>query len=101
MRTLLLPALASCAIALDACGGDDNSSSTTKPSAQQTAKAATEAEATRTAIEAALKNYDAGDTATAGDQVAEAYVSHFEDVEQALEAKDAELKESLEKRIYG
>ena len=47
----------------------------------------------------ALATYKSGDTKAAEDQVAEAYLQHFEDVEGPLEDKDAELKEKLEDAI--
>src|SRR5258706_10474149 len=101
MRSVLLPVLTASAVALTACGGDDSSGNGSATQASSVAAAATQAGATRAAIATALKTYEAGDKANASDQVAEAYVSHFEDVEQPLGRKDAELKESLEKDISG
>src|SRR3954465_6191172 len=54
---------------------------------------------TRAALKAALQTYKDGDAAGAQEQVAEAYVSHFEEVEKPLEDKNPELKEELEHAI--
>ncbi len=101
MRSLLVTALAASLIGLSACGDDDSADSSSATSAAAIKAAATQAGKTREAIETALKTYAAGDKAKAGDQVAEAYVSHFEEVEHPLEAKDDELMETLEKDISG
>ena len=99
MRRLVLLGLFTCSLALAACGGSDSSS---KKSEQENASPATarkEVGETRDALNAALATYKKGDKAAANEQVAEAYVSHFEEVEGPLEGKDAELKESLEHAI--
>ncbi len=88
--------------ALVACGGDDTTadggSGSTSGSAA-TATAVRELAETRDALRAALAAYRQGDHAAAEEQVSEAYVSHFEEVEGPLEAKDPELKERLEESI--
>jgi hypothetical protein len=86
--------------ALTACGSSDSSpsSGSTQQSASPTL-ALKEVSETRAALKAALQTYKDGDAAGAQEQVAEAYVSHFEEVEQPLDAKDHELKESLEHAI--
>ena len=95
MRRLALLALISCPLALAACGsGGDSTQENTSPAAAR--KAVGE---TRDALSAALAAYKKGDRAGAREQVAEAYVGHFEEVEGPLEGKDDELKESLEHAI--
>jgi biopolymer transport protein ExbB/TolQ len=94
LRLVMIPV----ALAIAACGGDESSGAREATSA---AEARRQAAATRQALTDALDTYKSGDHAAAEEQVAEAYVQHFEDVEHALEAKDAELKETLEERIGG
>lgn len=82
---------------LAACGSDDSSSAattTSSPAAAVTAIDGTSAELDKAST--ALKD---GDRAAAEEAVKEAYVSHFEDAEQALEVVDAELTEELEDGI--
>jgi hypothetical protein len=86
-------------LALAACGGESKESAEHEPASP--AVALKEAGETRDALTAALATYKNGDKKAAEDQVAEAYVQHFEEVEGALEAKDAELKEELEHAISG
>jgi Tfp pilus assembly protein PilF len=85
------------ALALAACGGDSNESEEHEAASPAVAKK--EAAETREALTAALATYKSGDKQAAEDEVAEAYLQHFEQVEGALEAKDAELKEKLEDAI--
>jgi hypothetical protein len=99
MRRLVLLALFTCSLALAACGGSDSSSEESEHENASPATARKEVGETRDALNAALATYKKGDTAGANEQVAEAYVSHFEEVEGPLEDKDAELKESLEHAI--
>jgi hypothetical protein len=54
---------------------------------------------TRAALQAALATYKAGDAKAAEEEVAEAYLQHFEEVEGALEERDHELNEELEEAI--
>jgi hypothetical protein len=98
MRRTLLFALFSCSLAVAACGGSDASSSTESENSSPSV-ARKEVGATRAALNAALASYRQGNKAAANEQVAEAYVSHFEEVEGPLEEKDSELKESLEHAI--
>jgi hypothetical protein len=89
-------------LVLVACGGDDSSSS--EESERESATPATavkEVGETRDALKTALATYKDGDAATAQEQVAEAYVSHFEEVEGPLEDKNEELNEDLEHAISG
>jgi hypothetical protein len=91
-RYLFMPLLAAAALA--GCGSDSSEPKTASP-----ATARSEVAATRDALNTALATYKSGDHAKAVDQVSEAYVSHFEEVEGPLEGKDDELKESLEHAI--
>jgi hypothetical protein len=99
MRRSNLLALFTSSLALAACGGSDSSSSTTESENTSPSVARKEVGETRDALNAALASYKKGNKAAANEQVAEAYVSHFEEVEGPLEDKDAELKESLEHAI--
>jgi hypothetical protein len=95
MRRLLIPVLSTCALTLAACGsGGDSTQENASP-----ATARKEVGETRNALNAALATYRSGDRKAANEQVAEAYVSHFEEVEGPLEGRDNELKESLEHAI--
>lgn len=85
--------------ALVACGSGSKESSEHEAASPTVARK--EASETRAALTAALATYKGGDKSAAENQVAEAYVQHFEEVEGALEAKDAELNEKLEEAISG
>jgi hypothetical protein len=98
MRRTVLLALFSSSLALAACGGNDSASSTESENSSPSV-ARKEVGETRDALNAALASYKQGNKAAANEQVAEAYVSHFEEVEGPLEDKDSELKESLEHAI--
>jgi ABC-type glycerol-3-phosphate transport system substrate-binding protein len=99
MRLSAFLALSAASLTLAACGGDDEDKETEK--AASPAVALKEAGETKAAITAALASYTAGDAAKAEEQVAEAYVSHFEEVEHALEERDEALNERLEESISG
>jgi DNA-binding transcriptional MerR regulator len=86
-------------LALVACGGDSNDNSGSSQEPASAAVALKEAGETREGITAALATYKSGDKQAAEDQVSEAYLQHFEEVEHALEERDAELKEKLEEAI--
>jgi hypothetical protein len=107
MRLKLVPLLIVSSLALVACGDDSDSAAPVSAGtiaaeeSKATAAAAAEAHETKEAVEAAVEAYRSGDALKAEEQVAEAYVSHFEHVEDALREKDAELNESLEERISG
>ena len=96
-RYLLMPVLAAAALA--GCGNDSSSSSEAEHENASPTVARQEIAETRDALNAALASYKAGDHAKAVDQVSEAYVSHFEEVEGPLEGKDDELKEAIEHAI--
>jgi hypothetical protein len=95
MRLILSCAAITGSMMLTACGGSD--SSTTESSSPATARK--EVHETRDALNAALATYRSGDKAGAREQVAEAYVSHFEEVEGPLGDRDDELNEKLEHAI--
>jgi hypothetical protein len=84
-------------LALAACGGSD--SDTTERETAGPTTAVKEVGETRDALKSALATYKDGDAAGAQEQVAEAYVSHFEEVEGPLEDKNEELNEDLEHAI--
>jgi hypothetical protein len=94
MRIGLTTAIVS-SLALTACSDSDSTERTTS----SPATAVKEVGETRDALTAALATYKSGDAAGAQEQVAEAYVSHFEEVERPLDGKDHELNEELEHAI--
>jgi hypothetical protein len=96
MRRTASLALIAGSLLLAACGGDDESS---EPETASPATARKEVGETRDALNAALASYKSGDKAAAEEQVAEAYVSHFEEVEGPLEDRNEELNEDLEHAI--
>jgi hypothetical protein len=99
MRLIVTSFTAAAALGLAACGSDSSGSKASTGESASTARA--EIGKTRAALRAALATYRTGDTTAASDQVAEAYVSHFEDVEGPLGQKDPDLKERLEASISG
>ena len=99
MRLIVTSVTAAAALGLAACGSDSSGSKASTGESASLARA--EIGKTRAALRAALATYRKGDTTAASDQVAEAYVSHFEDVERPLGRKDPELKERLEHAIGG
>jgi hypothetical protein len=102
MRRTALLALTFSSFALAACGSDDSSpSSSSESESASPATALREVRETRDALKTALATYKSGDAAGAQEQVAEAYVSHFEEVEGPLEDRNEELNEDLEHAISG
>jgi hypothetical protein len=95
MRLTASVALITGSLVLAACGGSDSS----EPETASPSVARKEIGETRDALNAALATYKSGDKAGAQEQVAEAYVSHFEEVEGPLDSKDHELNEDLEHAI--
>jgi hypothetical protein len=95
MRLTASVALITGSLIVAACGGSDSS----EPETASPAVARKEIGETRDALNAALATYKSGDKAGAQEQVAEAYVSHFEEVEGPLDSKDHELNEDLEHAI--
>jgi high-affinity iron transporter len=97
-RTFLLPLAATAALGLAACGDDDKDSEATEHQSTP-AQAVAEIGEVRTALDQALATYKAGDKAAAEEQVATAYLEHFEKVEGPLEKVDHELMEDIEGEI--
>jgi len=97
-----VPVLASCgALALVACGDDEESSKEAGEEKSTPAVAVREIGETETALDQALDQLRAGDRKQAEETVAEAYLQHFEKVEGPLEKADPELNEELEEAISG
>ena len=92
MRQTVFLLLTLGSLALAACGGGGDSTQATVSAATARQDVAD----TRKALNAALATYRSGGRKAAQEQVAEAYVSHFEDVEAPLAAKNDQLKERLE-----
>ena len=90
-------AVATTALAFAACGGSPDRQA--GPEMISPAEARHEVSKTRGALNAALATYRGGDAAAAQDQVADAYLQHFEEVEAPLGARDPALKERLEEGI--
>jgi high-affinity iron transporter len=99
--SVLTPFLLSSALfAFAACGSDESSSSSSSSSASGGADVALrEVGETRDALTQALATYKSGDKTAAEEQVSEAYLQHFEEVEGPLEARDKELMERIEHGI--
>jgi hypothetical protein len=98
IRFVLLAAVVTGSFALVACGSDDKSSEAAEEQATPQ-EAITEIGAVETALDKALSQVKAGDTAAAKETVSEAYVDHFEKVEGPLGQVDEELNEELEEAI--
>lgn len=100
MLTRLAAAAAIAAsLSLVACGDDATEAKDRKKHQATPARARAEAGTVRKLLAAALTTYKGGDAAAAAKQVEDAYLEHFEDVEGALGATDAELNEELEHAI--
>jgi len=96
------PVIASCcALALVACGDDDDGSKEAGEEPSTPAVAVKEIGETETALDQAVDQLRAGDRKQAEETVAEAYLQHFEKVEGPLEKADPELNEELEEAISG
>jgi|SRR3954453_12786347 hypothetical protein len=97
--TVLFSSLAVTGAMLVAACGDSSSSSSEEAPPASAATARREVGETREGVQAALATYKQGDHAAADDQVSEAYLQHFEEVEGPLESRDHELNEDLEHAI--
>ncbi|MGI8593880.1 MAG: hypothetical protein ACR2ML_05865 [Solirubrobacteraceae bacterium] len=98
----LVPVLGSCgALALVACGDDDDEGSKKAEEQSTPAVAVKEIGETETALDQAVSQLRAGDRKQAEETVAEAYLQHFEKVEGPLGKADPKLKEELEEAISG
>jgi hypothetical protein len=98
LRAALTTISLAAAFAVSACGSDGKTNEAAEK-APPPGTARSEAAATSLALVEALAAYRSGDRASARDQVSEAYLQHFERVEEALDARDHELKERLEDAI--
>ena len=81
----------------------DSETTSTSPDTTSTTPAGggpiAEIRAVRKLLDRAVTKYEAGDAKAAERLVGDAYLEHFEKVERPLEKRDAELMESLEKKI--
>ena len=87
--------LALLALALAGCGGDADADSENATPAQATAEIAT----IETMLDTAVAQYRRGQVRAADRTVGDAYLEHFEHVEDPLGERDHELMEALEHRI--
>jgi hypothetical protein len=96
-----LTTTAAFALAAAGCGDSASSSSPSSEEHQQAtpAEAAAKARETSAALDKALATYRKGDAKAAEQQVGDAYLASFEDVERPLEARDHDLKERLEHQV--
>ena len=93
-----LPVVALSAVLVAGCGGDSKQETEAEPP-RAPDKALVEIGKVRSGLDAALATYKSGDAKAADTQVGDTYLEHFELVEGPLEAKDAELNETLEDAI--
>jgi molybdenum-dependent DNA-binding transcriptional regulator ModE len=93
-RTIVLLALLLAAVALTgtACGSSDDDGASS-------AEAAAEIDQIKTMLDEGLAQYRAGDEKAADTTVGDAYLEHFEEVEDPLGERDHEFMEELEHRI--
>ena len=89
--------LTGAALALAACGDDEDSASS-EP-ATTPAEAITEIDEVRSGLDESLAAYEKGDAEAAEQLAGDAYLEHFELVEGPLEEVDPELTEELEELI--
>ena len=93
------------ALALAACGSDEDTSSSSGQSAESAEESATPAQAraeigeVRAALDHAVASLREGDAKAAENAVSEGYLQHFEKVEGPLEKVDQALNEELEDGI--
>ncbi|MEA2361392.1 MAG: high-affinity iron transporter [Thermoleophilaceae bacterium] len=97
----VLAALVGCALALGACGRNDDKTSPAAEEQSTAAEAVREIAAVRTGLGRAVAQLRAGDRKAAEDTVAESYLQHFEKVEGPLDKVDHELNEELEETLKG
>ena len=90
LAAALVPSLAGCGS--DGTGGAEEGSVTP-------AQAAAEIETIKRLLDRALAQYRLGQMTAAGRTVGDAYLEHFEDVEDPLDERDHELMEELEHSI--
>ena len=97
-RTWTIIALLAAALALPlaGCGGGDGEA---EEGGATPAQAAAEIETIKRLLDRALAQYRAGQVKAADRTVGDAYLEHFEDVEDPLGERDHELMEELEHTI--
>ena len=95
MRTRTTLTIALLALALAGCGGESDAEGERVTPAQATAEIAT----IETMLDTALAQYRRGQVKAADRTVGDAYLEHFERVEDPLGERDHELMEALEHRI--
>ncbi|HEX8067281.1 MAG TPA: hypothetical protein VF520_12250 [Thermoleophilaceae bacterium] len=108
MRTSTLAAGIAALAMLAGCGDDDSgdgaetagraTTATTAP-APAGSEAVAEIATVRQLLDRAVDEYRDGDAKSAERTVGDAYLEHFEEVEEPLEERDPELMESLEETI--
>lgn len=92
-RLFLVLALTLAAAAVAGCGGSDDSEGTTP------AEAVTEISEIKAMLDEAVADYRSGRPAAAEQAVGDAYLEHFEDVEDPLGERDHELMEEIEEAL--
>ena len=92
-RLFLVLALTLAAAAVAGCGGSDDSEGTTP------AEAVNEISEIRAMLDEAVADYRSGRPAAAEQAVGDAYLEHFEDVEDPLGERDHELMEEIEEAL--
>jgi hypothetical protein len=85
-----LLAAAALTVGVSACGGEDEAS---------TEEAIAQIDAIGPLLDSAVQKYRSGNSKEADRIVGDAYLEHFEDVEEPLEERDEELMEKLEHAI--
>ncbi len=94
----LWPLVLLAALALTGCGSSASESESDEESATPT-EAIAEIATIKTMLDRARTQYRAGDSEAAEGTVGDAYLEHFEAVEDPLGERDHELMEDLEHRI--
>jgi hypothetical protein len=90
------PVLLLAVLALAGCGATDSGSGEDETTPTE---AVAEIATIKTMLERARTQYRAGDADAADETVGDAYLDHFEEVEEPLGERDHELMEELEHRI--
>ena len=99
VRISAVVALALAGLALGCGSSSDDKASEEAEHGTTPQQAIVEIGKVRSGLAEALATYKAGDPSTAGEQVGDTYLKHFELVEGPLETADHELKEQLEDTI--
>ena len=91
---LLLPLAALLLVAAGGCGGSDDEEESASP-----AEAVVEIAEIKILLSTAVRQVSDGDAEAAEETVGDAYLEHFEQVEQPLGERDHDLMEELEEAI--